>query len=232
MNPRRTLLAAAALAPFASFARSRGSGRITEREIALAPFGAIEVGGDLSVVLRQQQPPRLQLEADDNIVPLLEAEVDGGTLKLKLRERAAPTQWQLVVGVWKLEALDTGGSARVSARALACKQLALRQSGSSIVAIEGLAAEALTVRLGGSAHLKLAGQANELELSMGGSSRADLAALAVRRVGVSLGGSAHASVWASSTLNGSLGGSAQLRYRGEPQVGVSRGGSASIERVR
>jgi hypothetical protein len=120
----------------------------------------------------------------------------------------------------------------VSATGLACKQLTLRQSGSSVVAFEGLMAETLNVRLGGNAHLKLAGQANELELSMGGSSHADLAALTVRRVGVALGGSSQASVSAASTLSGSIGGSARLRYRGEPQVSVSRGGSATIEPLR
>jgi hypothetical protein len=231
MTFRRTLLAAAALAPIGSFATTRGSGRITRREIALAPFGAIELGGDLALALRQQQPPGLHVESDDNVVPLLLAEVESGTLKLRLRERAVPTQWRLVVDVWKLEALAVGGSARVSAAALACKRLALRQSGSSNVAISGLAAETLTLALGGSTHLSLAGQANELDLSMGGSSRADLAALAVRRVAVSLGGSAQAGVAAGGSLSGSVGGSAQLRYRGAPRLAVSRGGSGSIERM-
>jgi hypothetical protein len=235
MNSRRTWLwigAAAALAPLAARAAAvRGSGQVVQREIAVAAFEGIELRGDVAIELRQAQPPRVTIEADDNLVGRLHAEVEERTLKLSIDGRIEPTRWAVTVDVWRLEALALGGSARLQARELACKRLVLTQGGSSVVRIEALVVEALTLRGSGSASTTLAGRANELEASLGGSAHADLGGLDTRRVTVGLGGSSMATVAASALLAGSLGGSSRLRYRGDPRLTVTRGGSAAVERI-
>src|SRR5438128_11098643 len=61
---------------------THGSGvRKTEKR-ELAPFTAIETSGAFEVNVICQKPASFEIEADDNILPLVETEVRGGVLHL------------------------------------------------------------------------------------------------------------------------------------------------------
>ena len=60
-----------------------GSGvRKTEKR-DLGPFTAIETSGAFEVNVICQKPASFEIEADDNILPLVETEVRGGVLHLR-----------------------------------------------------------------------------------------------------------------------------------------------------
>ena len=63
-----------------------GSGvRKTEKR-DLGPFTAIETSGAFEVNVTCQKPASFEIEADDNILPLVESEVRGGVLHLTTRK--------------------------------------------------------------------------------------------------------------------------------------------------
>lgn len=225
---RRTglLLAAATLA-----SPLRAAEGTAHRERDLPAFSGVRFGGALPVELVQRQPPKLLIDADADAVDRLEATVQDGWLTLRLDGRRMPSRLRLVVQVWALERLDVSGSGVLTAGELVAKRLAIEASGSSVVRLDRLTTEALSLQAGGSASVRVAGRANELELSLGGSAQLQAAEFEVRRVGVKLGGSAGARLWAADALDGAIGGSSLLRYRGDPAVQVSRGGSARLARL-
>ena len=231
---RRAALIAALAWPLADAARAfgfatAGSGRIAHAEFDLPAFQAIELGGDTAVTLVQSRTPRVAVDIDDNLQALFEPRVQDGRLSLHFRESVRPTRRHIVVSVWTLERVTLGGSALLQSELLVAKQLKLRAGGSSVIRLADLTAETVEVQLSGSANARLAGQANELNLELGGSGSLDAGALQVRRARAEMGGSSHARVWASESLGGAIGGSSQLRYRGEARVNVARGGSARVE---
>ena len=65
----------------------QGSGTIVGVPRVVAAFDSVSVQDGIRVVLRQSAEQKLTIKADDNIEPLVEARVDGTTLKLKMRPR-------------------------------------------------------------------------------------------------------------------------------------------------
>ena len=75
-----SLLAGAALWPSGTAsAATAGSGRAATEARAVAPFEAIAVQGDIELEVRQSDAASLAVTADDNLLPLLETVVEGGT---------------------------------------------------------------------------------------------------------------------------------------------------------
>lgn len=60
-----------------------GSGRVVEIVRPVAAFNRIEASDGIRVVLTQSAQQKLSIKTDDNIEPLIESRVDGGTLKLR-----------------------------------------------------------------------------------------------------------------------------------------------------
>lgn len=213
------------------FMPATGSGRIVTQEPPVGSFSGVAVADALVVDIEQAQPPGLFLEGDDNLLPLLDLQVQDGVLRVRQRRPLKPTRLRIVARVWQLDSLAVSGSAVLRGGTLVAKTLQLQGSGSGVVKIEALMAERVVVQAGGSTVLRLAGRANELALSAGGSAVADCAGLQVRRVEASVGGSAAAKVWAADSLSGSVGGSAVLRYRGDPQLSLDSSGSGRIRKL-
>jgi hypothetical protein len=67
----------------------QGSGKIVEVQRAVPAFDSVSVQDGIRVVFRQSAELKLTIKADDNIEPLVEARVDGTTLKLKMRPRSS-----------------------------------------------------------------------------------------------------------------------------------------------
>lgn len=220
-------LAAAAL----DFKPWAAAGPAAHREIEVPAFSGVRVGGSWPVELVQRQPARVLVDAEADLIGQIQARVEDGWLSFHATGRSTPGRARLVVQVWSLERLDLSGNAVISAAELVAKRLAVQASGSSVLRLDHLTTEALSLQCGGSASLRLAGRANEMELAMGGSAQVQARDFEVRRVGVKLGGSAGASLWAADALDGAIGGSAQLRYRGDPSLQVARGGSARLARL-
>ena len=67
----------------------QGSGKSVEVQRAVPAFDSVSVQDGIRVVFRQSVEQKLTIKADDNIEPLVEARVDGTTLKLKMRPRSS-----------------------------------------------------------------------------------------------------------------------------------------------
>ena len=67
----------------------KGSGTIVEVPRAVSAFDSVSVQDGIRVVFRHSAAQKLTIKADDNIVPLVEARVEGSTLKLKMRPRSS-----------------------------------------------------------------------------------------------------------------------------------------------
>jgi len=62
-----------------------GSGKIVEVSRSVVEFDRVVAADGLRVVLRRSAEQKLTIKADDNIAPLVETMVEGGTLKLRMR---------------------------------------------------------------------------------------------------------------------------------------------------
>ena len=222
----------------AAEARVVGSGKTATESRNVAEFEAITTSGSIDLVVRQGAKEALQIEADDNLLPLVESMVETGThgrtlvLRLKRGENISHRKpIRAIVDVVRLGAIATAGSGDVAIEALKTPALKLAISGSSDARIAGLVTDSFELKISGSGDVNATGSAKQVKIGIAGSGNADLAALVADDVHVRIAGSGDASVTANKSLDVSVAGSGDVRYGGDAtQVKFTTAGSGSISK--
>ncbi len=92
-----------------------GSGNVITRQVDVPAFSAIDVSGRMNMTLSQTQDHSLSIEADDNLMELIIAEVENNTLKVYLKETIGRYKTlNIEVSLMELESLTASGGARVT----------------------------------------------------------------------------------------------------------------------
>lgn len=213
----------------------QGSGRIVKQARQVSGFTGLSLGVPGRVELRIGNSEGVTIEADDNVLPLLETVVDGGTLRIRPARRNLNFQTKairVVVQARSIDRLSLGGSGSIEADPLRAKRLDLDLGGSGSINLKGVEAETVSVSLGGSGDVQAAGgTVGKLSVSIGGSGDVDMGRVQATSASVSLAGSGDATVWPRERLSVSLAGSGDVHYYGDPQVSKSTVGSGEVKRL-
>lgn len=208
-----------------------GSGKVVHDNRTADGFRGISLHTAVPVELRQGRPASVDIEADDNIVPLIRVRVRDGVLTIDDRRNYKTGRGKIVITAPRIESLKARGATAVTAKGLVAPRLRVDIAGAAAVSLATLTAEAIDIDAAGSATLKITGIVNDATLSIGGSSALQLRDLEAARVTINAGGSSMATLWAKERLVVRGGGSSVVRYRGEPEVESGMGGSATLGRV-
>lgn len=191
-----------------------GSGVSATEARPVPGFTAVSVTAPFRLVLATGGPPSLEVTADDNVLPLVRAEVRGDTLYLGFTTSVSLTRAREIV-------------CRVT---LAELRLA-EGSGAAVIDAHGIDAERLFVRLSGASSAFSSGAVLELTLDLSGASRWSGPTLRARAVGATLSGASLALVRAVDSLRPDASGASTLEYLGDPVVVSSVTGASVVRRV-
>jgi Putative auto-transporter adhesin, head GIN domain len=190
----------------------QGSGNVIKQSRTVAAFDRVEIRGIGELTLRQG-PLSVEVEADDNIIPLLESTVDNGRLTLKIRDNTSfrninTLRW--IVSTPDLTEIDLSGLARVDATDIKTPYLAVSISGGGQVVLRG--------------------EAESQKVSISGLGDANLSELTGKRgiVEISGGGQAHINI--SDALSAKITGLGEIKYRGNPTTSEEVSGLGTIRR--
>jgi hypothetical protein len=211
-----------------------GNGRIKTETRKLAAFHGVSMSMPGSVEIRLGATESVTIEADDNLLPLIETVVENGTLKIRSSKRNLgfnSRHLKLVVQARTVDQLALGGSGSIDAAALKGDKIAMHLGGSGTIKVRSIDTETLTIDLGGSGELKVAdGRAGRLSMSIAGSGNADLGRLQALSASVNIAGSGDATVAVRDHLDVAIVGSGDVNYYGDPTVNRSVMGSGSATR--
>jgi hypothetical protein len=191
----------------------RGSGKVASETRSLSGFEAIELTGSADVIVSLGETESVSVEAEDNLLPLVETQVRGGRLVIgtKSNTTLAPTQ-----------------PVRVTVTLKALRSASLTGSGN--ITIGGLSGGSLRLDLSGSGNISAAGTVEALSATLGGSGNILCDDLQASSASVEINGSGNVTVYASQRLEATISGSGAVTYRGNPaQVEQSVSGSGSIQ---
>lgn len=227
------LLPATALA-----AGTQGSGTSASETRTVAEFQAIALSGAMDLVVRQGAQQSLQVQADDNLLPLLETVVEQGRNGATLQVRWKSGHYNIntrskvlvTATVSKLSAVVAAGAGDLKVEAFKTPSLQVTLSGSGDAKLEGLSTDELGVRISGSGNVGGKGTAGKVKISIAGSGDVRLLDMRADEVSVSIAGSGDAAVNAQKSLQVSIAGSGDVVYTGEAQVKSSVAGSGSVRR--
>lgn len=177
----------------------QGSGvRKTEKR-DLGAFKSIETTGAYEIRITCQQPASFEIEADDNIVPLIRTEVRGDVLHI-----SSDTGYRATKGITVRIAIpDLEG---------------IVSQGAGDIHITNVKNDKLAIRLTGAARIEAAGETDSLSIATTGAGKIDANNLHARRADVTVTGAGNVDVYASERLDARVSGVGQVIYDGDPNV--------------
>lgn len=200
-----------------------------ERDIGDVTAVALSGTGDLTIV--PGQVPALSVTADDNILPLIETESDGGTLTLRTKSRTnvrPKTKIAYTLTVPRLSAITVSGAGNVTAQQLTTGALTVKLSGAGSANFESLACKALTLNLSGAGTARASGTTERLTVKLSGAGDIDVAGLKATTADVQISGAGMASVWAVKELKARVSGAGDVKYKGSPTVEQKVSGAGRV----
>jgi hypothetical protein len=175
----------------------RGSGNVVTENRGLSGFKAVEVGGVFNVEIVAQKEFSVEVEADDNLLPLIKTEVHNGVLEISTEKRIrSKTRMTIRIGAPDIERLEISGVAKVS--------------------LADVSNEKLTVDTSGASKVMLAGQTRDLTIDVSGASKVDAASVSSVNAFVDASGASKVLVNVSGDLKADLSGASTVTYSGTP----------------
>jgi Putative auto-transporter adhesin, head GIN domain len=215
----------------------QGSGKLQTEQRSVASFSAVEVHASINVVLRQSAREGVELQADDNLLALVETRVVSRsgvpTLEIRLRDQANYSSRNPItatVDVVTLSSLSVRGSGNVSGDTIKAPVLKIAVAGSGNVTLRKLSLDEASLKIAGSGNAELAGKTGRLALSISGSGDINTRELEADEVSVNIAGSGGASVYARKTLGVSIAGSGDVEYTGEASLKTAIAGSGHVKK--
>jgi hypothetical protein len=188
----------------------RGSGQIASESRDVGEFNAINVGGVFQVEFTAEKEFAIQVEADDNLLPLIRTEVQNGVLvittegKLKTRNPI-----KVLVSAPELVGLDVSGAAKVI--------------------VQDLNSGILNVDASGASKVKIDGRTSNLTMRVSGATRVDGEKFMIENANIEASGASQVSLQLSGELRADASGASRITYSGTPTNVIKHtSGAASV----
>lgn len=192
------------------FGGVHGSGvRKTEKRDDLASFTSIETTGAFEVEVNCQKPASFEVEADDNLIPLVEAEVKNGILRIKTTKGYSSSGGIIVrINVPDLESLKTTGAGKFRVSDVKNDQFEINSTGAATVVASG--------------------QTKSLKIGSTGAGKIDTHNLRADTAEVKVTGAAGVEVYAANELDVTVSGAGRVIYSGNPKVSKHVSGAGDV----
>ncbi len=194
------------------FGNATGSGTMKLEKRDVPAFSAVNISGAYDVEIVVQKEQSLEIEGDDNLLPLIKTEVKNGVLSIN-NEKSFSTKKALRVriSVQNLDAIST--------------------SGASEFTVTNVKSDEFNIEASGAGSIEISGETKTLEVGMSGAVGLDAKDLKAQKVTVTTSGAASADVYASEELRASVSGAGNVDYYGDPKtVSEDTSGAGSISK--
>lgn len=188
-----------------------GSGQRQREKRDVAAFTSISTEGAYQIEVVSQQGLRLEIEADDNILPLIKTDVSNGVLRIK-NSRGYSVNRPIVVKI---------GAPNIDA---------ISASGAGSIEVSDLKNDKFEIDSNGAPSIKVSGETGSLNIEANGAGKIDAHRLRATKGTVEANGVAKIEVFASEELNVTVSGPASVIYSGDPKLNKKVNGPGSVER--
>jgi hypothetical protein len=188
-----------------------GSGNRIQQKRDVGSFTSIATEGDFEIAVACQKPQSLEIEGDDNILPLVSTEVSNNVLRVRnLRGYSVSQPISLKISVPDL----TGVSA----------------SGAGSIVVTGVKNDKFEINANGAPSIRAAGETKSLTIDANGAGQLDVHKLRAANAQVDSKGVATVEVYASEQLDVTVSGPSSVLYHGSPVVKKTIHGPGQVEK--
>ncbi|HYN23902.1 MAG TPA: head GIN domain-containing protein, partial [Pyrinomonadaceae bacterium] len=187
-----------------------GSGvrRVEKRE--LSSFTSISTDGAFEIDVVCQQAQTLEIEGDDNLLPMVSTDVSNGVLRINnVGSYSTRTPMKIKISVPNIEGISANGAGTIEVSRLKNDKFYIDSNGAPTI--------------------RVSGETKELEIDASGAGKVDAHKLRASRAEVDSKGVAKVEVFASDVLNVTISGPSQVIYDGDPEVNQTVNGPGSVK---
>ncbi len=222
------------LVPFNSFnlIGTKGSGNIIKETRQVSSFHGIEAGSAFSIIVKKGDVQNLQIETDDNIMPLIKSKVKDGVLELSTKGSINnASSFKVNITVAHLDKVDISGACKLSSPDRFDEQdIEIDASGASKLIFK-VKTNHLDIDASGASTVILTGFANNADMEVSGASKLKAYELEINTADIDCSGASHAYINAKESLKGESSGASSITYMGNPKiVDIETSGAGSVGR--
>ncbi|HEU4511409.1 MAG TPA: head GIN domain-containing protein [Pyrinomonadaceae bacterium] len=189
----------------------QGSGKRTTQKRDIGAFKTIETEGAFTIEVTCQKDPSLELEADDNVIEFITAEVRNEVLHLRsTKSYSASEPVKFTISVPNLEAVSVSGAGKID--------------------IKGMNNDSFEIDSKGAPTITVAGRTKVVNIDTNGAGKIDTHKLRASRAVVDSNGVSNVDIDVSEQLDVTVSGPSTITYRGDPVVNKSVNGQGSVEK--
>ncbi|WP_422082899.1 head GIN domain-containing protein [Ulvibacterium sp.] len=214
----------------------KGNGNEVTIERNTQDYDGLRVGGSFEVELIQGQEGHITLSGEDNILEYITTEVQDEVLIIKKIDNVdlRPSRGKRVLITIPIESIDairlSGAGRLYSHTTLKGDDFKIRTSGSRNLKLSIEARSVIAVS-SGSSTIQLDGNTEALEVTSSGSSNVRAYEMLANVVELKASGSSNIRATANESLTSKISGSANIRYRGNPdKISNKVSGSGSVSK--
>lgn len=186
-----------------------GSGNRVKEKRTVASFTSISTEGAYDIEFVAQAPLSLEIEGDDNILPLITTEVSNNVLHIRSKRSISPRKpISLKISAPNLEGVSANGAGRIE--------------------VTGLKNENFGLDINGASTIRVSGETKALEIDANGASNIDTHKLRADRARVESNGVSKVEVYAANDLDVTVSGPSRITYHGDPHVKKTVNGPGSV----
>ena len=191
--------------------RVSGSGNRLVQKRDVASFSSISYDGAFEVDIVCQRPVSLEIEGDDNILPLVGTDVSNNVLHIKnLSGYSVSEPIKLKITVPDLEGIAANGAGKIE--------------------ISGIKNEKFEIDANGAPNVSVSGETKLVDIDTSGAGKIDTHKLRASKAVVESKGVSRVEVQASDQLDVKVSGPSHVIYDGDPVVNKTVNGPGSVEK--
>src|SRR6185503_8618485 len=177
----------------------RGSGVREKQKREVASFTTIAMDGAFDIDVVSQKPQSVEIEGDDNLLPLITTEVFNNVLHIKSKGNFSVNDpIKLRISVPNLEKLAIDGAGKIE--------------------VSGLKNDKLEINCDGATTIRVAGETRQLNIDTSGAGKIDARKLRATKGVVEAKGVARVDVNVVEQLDVTVSGPSHVTYEGDPVV--------------
>jgi len=189
----------------------KGSGKRVTQKRDVAPFTSISTDGAFDIEVVCQKDLGVEIEADDNILPLITTEVRGGVLYLRPASNySVEDAPKIKINVPNIEAFSANGAGKMQ--------------------ISGLNNEKLMVSLNGAPTFTASGTTKMIGIDTNGAAKVDTHNLRAAHAVVDSKGASKVDLGVADQLDVNVSGPSHVTYKGDPVVNKTVHGPGKVEK--
>jgi len=198
----------------------RGSGNIVTEERDVSGFDRVQLSGIGDLIISQGDEESLTIEADDNIIQLIETDVFGGELTIQFKRGYSfvpNTTMKFYLTVKELDKISLSGAGKINCDNFEAEELEFDISGAGDIDFD-INAETVEVYLSGAGDISLSGEVDSQDIKLSGVGNYDGKDLESRICDIAVTGAGSATVNVSEELDVNISGVGNVNYTGSPRV--------------